>query len=372
MGLLNKKYRLYICFGLIFVLFITSLFVFKPFIKMLELYTLFVRVGSQSLTPVLDFGSENFIVPAAVPRIPNVEFFNYPLIYDLFYCFTGVGLSCLCIYFCSNLFVGFCLGLSAILGCALFSIFRSHTYAVWIPIVWPFLVQIFFFTSFITIKAAAKFQTQISTVKLFGYDINLFPNTIPFAKTIVKQPEKVNATVCCFKIKYNYMNLKETISEEMIYKINDTFKIIIDGCLKYSGIIDKTSNNSICAYWLGENNALNALTAVMEINKMLEHLPFGIKVSCGISTGDAMFGIIGSENFSNYTLIGNVSDVSSRLENACIFHNTSILICGETFKQLEDKLVAIHKGVISLHSTQSQIDFYKPENFVNKMELENK
>lgn len=364
MGLLNKKYRLIFTFSLVFTLFVISLFVFKPVIKMLELYTLFARVGHQSLTPMLDFGSENFVISGVVPMIPNVEFFNYPLIYDLFYCAMGVGLSCLCVYFATNIFVGFGLSLSVVLAFALFSVYRSHTYAVWIPIVWPFLVQMFFISATLFAKAATNHTKQISTIKLFGYDISLFPNTIPFVKNLVKQPQKVNATMCCFKIKYNYINFSDNLSDEVVYKINDTFKIIVDGCLKYSGVIDKTSNNMVVAYWIGEDNALNALIAVMEINKKLADLPFGVKVSCGVGTGDAMFAILGSENFSAYTLIGNVSDIASRLENACIFHNTSILICGETFRKLEDKLLAVHKGVISLHSTQSQVDFYSPESFI--------
>lgn len=366
MGLLNKKYRLILVFSLVFTLFTVSLFVFKPVIKMFELYTLFVRVGHQTYTPMLDFGSDNFILPSVVPALPTVEFFNYPLIYDLFYCAIGVGIACLCVYFMTNIFVGFALSLSVVLCFALFSVYRSHTYAVWIPIIWPMLIQLFFICSLLFAKVAVGQTKQISTIKLFGYDINLFPNTLPFVKNFVQQPQKINATICCFKIKYNYMNFNDSLSEDIVYKINNAFKIVVDGCLKYSGIIDKTSNNTVVAYWLGNDSALNALTAVLEVNKILADLPFGVKVSCGVATGESIFAILGSENFSNYTLLGDIADISSRLENACIFHNTSVLICSKTFDTLKDRLLAESKGIISVHGTQSQVEFYSPEKFIEQ------
>ena len=52
MDLPNKKYIPYICFSIASVLFTISLFIFKPFIKMLELYTLFVRVPAPSGAPI--------------------------------------------------------------------------------------------------------------------------------------------------------------------------------------------------------------------------------------------------------------------------------------------------------------------------------
>ena len=58
MGLLNKQYRPYILMAITGLLFITCLFIFKPVIKMAELYTLFSRVQPSTLQPILDFGAE--------------------------------------------------------------------------------------------------------------------------------------------------------------------------------------------------------------------------------------------------------------------------------------------------------------------------
>lgn len=360
----NKKYGLYFCFGLVFVLFALSLFVFKPVIRMAELYTLFARVSPESLKPVYDFGGDGFMLPSVVPMIPNVEFFNYPLIFDVFLCAMTVLLITLIIYLIPNIFICFSLGLSVIIGFCLAALYMSRVHNIWIPVVWPVLVQGFMFLTFMFTKSLLIQTKQLNTVKIFGYDINLFPNSIPYFKNIVQQPKDTILTMACFKIRIPRMYMDEVSVDKLVYKTNEFFQIIVDSVLKYGGIIDKTSNSTILCYWLGKNQALNAVKAGIEINDKVKKLDSEyIKLSCGIATDEAIFGILGSKNFANYTVIGNITDIASRLENACIFHTTPILISGKTLSYLKDKLLATHKGSISVHGLKTQIDFYEPLNF---------
>jgi len=366
---LNKKYIPHLSIGVVSILFTISLFVFKPVIKMIELYTLFARVKATSTT-MLDFGGENFVISSVVPAIPNVNFLNYPIIFDLFYCFLGVFFITCFIYLIPNLFIGFCFGLSTIISFALYSVVMSHINNSWIPIIWPMLIQIFFLCIFTTLKITIKQTKQISSIKIFGYDINKFPNSFPNIKNIIRQPRKIDTTLCCFRIKIPQIIIERLSDQELVYKINEIFKIITDGCLKYDGIIDKTSNNTILAYWLGDKSAEKALEAALEIQDIINKLSTSIKVSCGISSEKSIFAILGTEYFSNYTLIGNINDIANRIENACVFHNTSILICETTYQQLKEKLVAINKGAITIHGLYSQIEFYEPQYFVLKKEIQ--
>ena len=360
----NKKYGLYFCFGLVFVLFVISLFVFKPAIKMTELYTLFARVSPDSLKPVFDFGGDGFMLPSVVPMIPNVEFFNYPLFFDIFLCAMTVLLITLIIYLIPNIFMSFCLGLSVILGFGLSILYMSRVHNIWIPLVWPLLVQCFMFLTLIFSKALLKQSKQLNTVKLFGYDVNLFPNAIPYLKNIVQQPKETILTMACFKIRVPQTYMDEVSPEQLIYKTNKFFQIIVDSVLKYGGLIDKTSNTTILCYWIGKQHALNAVKAGIDITDKIKQFEQDyIKISCGIATDEAVFGILGSKNFANYTVIGNITDIAARLENACIFHSSPVLISGKTLNYLKDKLLATHKGSISVHGLKAQIDFYEPLNF---------
>ena len=364
--MLNKtKYKLYICFSLVLILFITTLFVFKPVIKMVELYTLFARVSPDTLKPVLDFGNANFMLSSVVPMMPNVEFYNYPLIMDLGLCFGGVFLISLLLFVIPNIFISTCLSLIVMFSFMLGSVYMSRIYNVWIPIVWPILIQFFIFIVMLSARTYLKQNRLINTVKLFGYDINLFPNSIPFIKNLVQEPKKTDVTLAYFKIKIPQLYLDEVYPNSVVYQLNEYYKIIIDGCLKYSGIIDKTSNNIIQCYWINENHALNAIKAVMEINNILKNKPENIRISCGIATDKAIFAILGSDNFSNYSLIGNISEIATRLENACIFHNSNILVSNNTYNLLKEKIMFTHKGVININGFKSQVDFYEPLHSIN-------
>ena len=368
--MLNKtKYKLYICFSLVLVLFITTLFVFKPVIKMAELYTLFARVSPKTLQPVLDFGNTNFMLSSVVPMMPCVEFYNYPLIMDLGLCFGAVFLISLFLFIIPNIFISTCLSLIIIFSFVLGSIYMSRVYNIWVPIIWPILVQLFLFIIMLATRVYLKQSKLINTVKLFGYDINLFPNSIPFVKNIVQQPKKMDVTMACFKIKIPPTYINESLSNNLVYQLNEYFKIIIDGCLKYSGIIDKCSDNTICCYWIGNKHAINAVKAAIEINQLLKNNDNSFKVSCGIATDNVLFAILGSSNFSNYSIIGNLSEVAVKLENACIFNNTPILISHKTFNLLKEKLIVTHKGSITIYGLKVPIDFYEPLNFIEKKQL---
>ena len=362
--MLNKtKYKLYICFSIVTILFITTLFVFKPVIKMVELYTLFARVSPDTLNPVLDFGNANFMLSSVVPMMPSVEFANYPLIFDLGLCCGGVFLISLFLFIIPNIFISTCLSLIVMFCFVLGSIYMSRIYNVWIPVVWPILIQLFIFTIMLSARVYLKQSKLINSVKLFGYDINLFPNSIPFIKNVVQQPKKMDVTMACFKIKIPQFYQEEMYSNTLVYKINDCFRVIIDGCLKYDGLLDKTSNNVVYCYWLGKNHALKALKASMEINSILQKLDSEIKVSCGISSEKVMFAILGNHNFSNYTVLGNITEIVNKLENSCLFNNSSILVSKNTYNILKDKISFLHKGMISIYGMKSKIDFYSPQDF---------
>lgn len=362
MGLLNKQYRPYILMAITGLLFIVCLFIFKPVIKMAELYTLFSRVQPSTLQPILDFGAEHFVLSNSVPAIPNLELTNYPLIFDIGFCgivVLGITLVSIAI---PNVFIDFSLGLIMIFGYCLFCITTSRFSHIWIPIVWPVLIQTFVLSILTTSKTAMKQTKLINNVKLFGYDINQFPNSIPFIKNIIQQPRKTDITLCCFKLRVAQLYLDDTSAKEIVSKINEVFKIVVDGVLKYGGIIDKTSNNTIVAYWLEKKNVINAIKAVNEINSLVKSN--NIKISCGMDTEYSIFGILGSENFANYTVLGNISDIAARLENACIFHSTKFLISENTINCVQDKVVAKRKGSISVHSVNPQLNFYELERFV--------
>lgn len=355
----SKERKPYVILALTVFLFIVCLCVLKPSITIAEHYTVFSRVKPEILQSAQVYGS----IPSYIlPDISPIEFACYPFIANLCFCAIGVFFITLFAFLIPNIFVAFSLGAITILIYTLFCINLSRTQYIWIPVVWPVIVQFFVLFTEITTKAAVKQTKLINTVKLFGYDINKFPNSIPFIKNIIRQPKKTEITLCYFKLRMSQVYLEETSPNDLVYEVNKVFQTVVDGILKHSGIIDKTSNDIIVGYWMNKNHSTDALNAVLEINSRLQSE--NIRLSCGIHTENTVFAILGSENFANYTVLGSVTDVASRLENACVFNGTPMLLSSSTLANLKDKIIATHKGSISIHGLTSQIDFYEFVRFI--------
>ncbi len=371
----NKRIVLGSTFFVCCLVFLTVLYIFKPAISLMELMTLPIRANIHfHQPPVLDFDNSNFLYNAVVSTLPDVQLFGYPFLMNLLICLTICLAIVLLVFLVPDLFSSFCFGMLIIMGYCITSIYLSHSISLWIPVIWPFLVQMFVLMSAITIKIQAKQNRLVSTIQIFGYDINLFPNSISFIRNVVKQPKKTEITLAYFKIKIPQTFVDDNLAIDVASMVNIPFEIITDTILKNGGLIDKTSSSSVVAYWFGKDNSYLATKCAMEIDRILKEEFYAdkknliIKVSCGINTDTGVFAMLGTKKFSNYTVIGNSVDIATRLENACIFHNASILISQKTFDNIKDRIIASHTGLLSVHGKQSQIDFFEPTSFIeNKM-----
>ena len=121
-----------------------------------------------------------------------------------------------------------------------------------------------------------------------------------------------------------------------------------------NGIIDKYIGDGIMAYWgppftsaeeqgrlacLAGLDQLAALTAfraeLPELTGIKRGLP-EIDIRVGIATGDVVVGSIGSEQTSNYTVIGDAVNLASRLEGANKTYGTRALISEATDRLATD------------------------------------
>src|SRR5574344_157780 len=368
----KKRIILGISYLLCSAVFLFILYVLKPVISLTELMTLTVRGNLHSVTtPILDFQNSNFLYNAVLSSVPDIQFWAYSFSVNIFIVSLISLLIIAVVFFTPEIFTSFCIGIFIISGFCLSNIYLSRTHLLWFPLVWPLLVLSFILVSSLVMKIQAKQNRLISTIKLFGYDINLFPNSIVSVKNIVKEPKKTEVSLCYFKIKIPQSFVDDNFSTDVAGIVNIPFGIIVDTVLANSGIIHKTSSSEIVAYWLGKNNAYRSVKTAMEIQNLLKEKFYNekensiIKVSCGINTDISVFAILGSKKFSNYAVIGNSYDIAVRLESACVFHDSEILISQKTFENIKDKIIATNKGILSITGKQEPLNFYEPESFIN-------
>ena len=119
---------------------------------------------------------------------------------------------------------------------------------------------------------------------------------------------------------------------------------------KNFGVIDKYIGDAMLSFWgesftENENHAVCACLAALEqlieltnlnikvtefLKKKYPHFILKINIRIGVATGDLVVGNIGSENFKNYTIMGNVVNLAARLVGANKVYGTSALVSNKT------------------------------------------
>lgn len=134
-----------------------------------------------------------------------------------------------------------------------------------------------------------------------------------------------------------------TISEGMnpgtlVAALNRYFSIMVDIIMKRGGIIDKYIGDAIMAFFgapvAHENDALESVLAGIEMLDGLESFNEGQKslgepefhIGVGINYGEVTVGNIGTERKMDYTVIGDMVNVASRLEGLTKQYHQPLLI----------------------------------------------
>lgn len=108
--------------------------------------------------------------------------------------------------------------------------------------------------------------------------------------------------------------------------------------LKHRGTLDRYTGDGLVAFWgapLNEPKApALAFRAAQDIRKILLS-ELGVNVRCGISTGEALVGDVGTAHRSHYTAVGRCINLASRLEALSKPEGVWILIDSDTANELE-------------------------------------
>ncbi len=145
-----------------------------------------------------------------------------------------------------------------------------------------------------------------------------------------------------------FTSISEAIGpQETVAFLNAYFTEMVEIIFKNGGILDKYIGDAILSVFgtpfpSGED-ADRAVTTAVEMMRALRALnvaraeagqpPLGIGI--GINTDKVLVGNIGSLKRMDYTVIGDGVNLASRLESACKFYHTGILISELTLRQLK-------------------------------------
>ncbi|NYZ78029.1 adenylate/guanylate cyclase domain-containing protein [Candidatus Micrarchaeota archaeon] len=138
--------------------------------------------------------------------------------------------------------------------------------------------------------------------------------------------EKQMVTVLFTDIR-GFTSLSERVPpEELVKLLNEKyFDVVTNVLLKYDATVDKYIGDAVMAFFNApipqSDHALRAVKASVEIQKKLTEINAElarqgkeqVNVGIGINSGEAVVGNVGSHQFVDYTVIGDVPNTASRL-----------------------------------------------------------
>ncbi len=154
---------------------------------------------------------------------------------------------------------------------------------------------------------------------------------------------------------------------DLVYQLNEYFGCFTSVIFKNEGIVDKFIGDSVMAYWNApkdcEQHALKACKTALQaiFNLAILHKKWArlnqpiFHARVGINSGFAVLGNIGTDDYLNYTIIGDSVNLASRLEGLNKEYGTTILITDATLKACGNHVVTRPIDVVKVKGKEKEI-----------------
>lgn len=154
---------------------------------------------------------------------------------------------------------------------------------------------------------------------------------------------------------------------QVIAYLNYVFEIVVDSILRNNGVINKFLGDGLMAVFgapisSGDDvkkaidSSLEILERISQVNKSTENHPidFGIGLHCG----QAVTGNVGTKDRKEYTIIGDVVNLASRIEQLNKEFQTKILASEEVI-QFSDKNIHTFLSEVQVKGREKPVKVYK-------------
>lgn len=166
-----------------------------------------------------------------------------------------------------------------------------------------------------------------------------------------------------------FTGLSEKLGPKIAQLMEPFFSAASTAIAHNGGTIDKFMGDAVMAFWgaprTDVNHAENAcraaldLVAAVDASGIEDDAGNPLRVRIGLNSGEALVGNIGSEQRLNYTAIGDVVNVASRLEGANKDYGTLILIGPETRQQAAGTIVVRELDTLTVFGRIEELVVYE-------------
>ncbi len=146
--------------------------------------------------------------------------------------------------------------------------------------------------------------------------------------------------------------------DEVLRRVNTSLSRQAELVERYGGQVDKFVGDRMMAVFKGEDRVWPAIRCAISIQHVLE--AEGEKVALvpgiGVSTGEAVFGAVGSPNRLDYSLLGRAVHVAGRLADEA--PPGDVLLSGDAFAKVQDRATAEPLPPLKLQGVSEAVPIY--------------
>lgn len=247
-------------------------------------------------------------------------------------------------------------------------------------LVHPYLVVIVSFAAVYIYRYVTEFKEKLALKGAFSKYVN--PELV---KQITEHPENLHlggekrAVTVLFTDIAHFTTISEGLTpESLVALLNEYFDAMSEVIMAQGGTLDKFEGDAIMAFFGAPiaypDHALRAANAAIgmrfKLNQLLQKwkndppLPGGekkpaIDFRCGLSSGDVIVGNVGSKERFEYTVMGDIVNLGSRLEGANKKYSTNIMISEATYELIKNSFECRELDIIRVVGKTKPIRVYE-------------
>jgi adenylate cyclase len=182
--------------------------------------------------------------------------------------------------------------------------------------------------------------------------------------------ERKKATILLSDIR-SFTSISEKVEpEEVVEFLNRYFNIMVDVVVKYEGRLDKFIGDAILAVFGDamphEDDARRAVLTALEMREQLAKFNIErqhegkepLRIGIAVHTGEVVAGNIGSEHKTEYTVIGDTVNLTSRMESLNKEFHTDILISESTYQEVKDLVEVQELSEVPIRGKEKPVKLY--------------
>ncbi len=178
-----------------------------------------------------------------------------------------------------------------------------------------------------------------------------------------------------------------TISEKMlpsevVESLNNYFGLMVDIIMQHRGIVDKYMGDAIMAFFGAPvrhgDEAIQAVRSGLDMHEALNDFNVWqtrrnrprFRIGIGINYGAVTVGNIGSEKKMDYTVIGDMVNLASRMEGLTKYYKEPMIISEAVYRQVQQELPCRLLDIVVVKGRTRGVGVYTPRKMLPPRETQ--